>query len=107
MPEYETARLSTKGQFVIPETMRSRLGLVPGMSLMIMMSGNALVVEPIIPPSQKEVDRIAVRARTTRGRRTARSSLSREIDRIAGTLSLPSDFNEKDAYHAHLMEKYG
>ena len=107
MPEYETARLSTKGQFVIPETMRSRLGLVPGMSLMIMMSGNALVVEPIIPPSREEIDRIAVRARTARGRRAVRSSAAHEIDRIAGKLSLPSDFNEKDAYHAHLMEKYG
>ena len=54
MDEIATTRLSSKGQVVIPEAIRKRLGLEPGTE--------SVVLKPIAAPSMREFDEIIAHA---------------------------------------------
>jgi len=41
------ARLSTKGQLVIPKAIRNELGLEPGDELLVELTGRQIVIEPL------------------------------------------------------------
>lgn len=54
MEALSTTRLSSKGQVVIPEEVRDRLGLKPGAQFVVMGSGDTVVLKMILPPSPEE-----------------------------------------------------
>jgi len=63
MAELATTRLSSKGQIVIPEDVRVRLGLKPGVQFVVMGEGDVVILKIISPPSMKEFDELIATAR--------------------------------------------
>lgn len=50
----EIVTLSSKGQIVVPKTLREKAGLVKGTKLRIEMEGNRIILEPV---SEKDGDK--------------------------------------------------
>ncbi len=63
MAELATTRLSSKGQVVIPEDVRARLGLKPGAQFVVVGEGDVVILKIISPPSMKEFEGLVGRAR--------------------------------------------
>jgi AbrB family looped-hinge helix DNA binding protein len=63
MSNVATTKLSTRGQIVIPEAIRNRMGLEPGVEFVVVAHGDAIVLKPIRPPSVREFDGVMARAR--------------------------------------------
>jgi AbrB family looped-hinge helix DNA binding protein len=63
MSGISTTKLSSRGQVVIPEEIRQRLGLEPGAQFVVLGDADTVVLKRIQPPSLKEFDALLVRAR--------------------------------------------
>lgn len=50
MAELATTRMSSKGQVVIPEEIRKRLGLAEGVEFIVIGSGDAIILKAIAAP---------------------------------------------------------
>jgi len=59
-----TTKLSSKGQVVIPEEIRQRLGLEEGTQFVVVGEGDVVILKTVIPPAMKEFDGLLRRART-------------------------------------------
>ncbi len=73
MAELATTRLSSKGQIVIPEDVRVRMGLKPGAQFVVMGEGDVVILKIISPPSMEEFDELIANAR----RQARRAGLKR------------------------------
>ena len=60
---YQIARLSSKGQFVIPENVRKMLGLHPGAKLALFTDGEHILLKPIPAPDVSAFRKMADEAR--------------------------------------------
>ena len=60
---YQIARLSSKGQFVIPENVRKMLGLRPGSKLALFTDGEHILLKPIPAPDVSAFRKMADEAR--------------------------------------------
>ena len=49
-----TTKLSSRGQVVIPEEIRNRLGLEPGAQFVVVGEGDVVVLKALKPPKMKE-----------------------------------------------------
>ena len=63
MAALATTRLSSKGQVVIPEDVRLRLGLKPGAQFVVVGEGDVIILKIISPPSMKEFEALVTKAR--------------------------------------------
>ncbi len=63
MNRIATTKLSSKGQVVIPEAIRRRLGLEAGTEFVVLGEDGTVVLKVVDPPSMREFDRIVSRAR--------------------------------------------
>jgi AbrB family looped-hinge helix DNA binding protein len=54
MSTLATTKLSSKGQVVIPETIRDELGLRPGAQFIVLGQGDAIILKAINKPSPAE-----------------------------------------------------
>ena len=63
MNDFATTRLSSKGQVVIPEAIRRRLGLQSGTEFVVFGEDGTVVLKVIEAPSMQEFDEIVARAR--------------------------------------------
>jgi AbrB family looped-hinge helix DNA binding protein len=63
MSDVSTTKLSSRGQVVIPEEIRQRLGLEEGAQFVVLGDADTVVLKRIQPPSIKEFDALLVRAR--------------------------------------------
>ena len=63
MTEVATTRLSSKGQVVIPEEIRSRLRLDAGVQFVVVGEGDVVVLKAIKPPSMSQFDELTKAAR--------------------------------------------
>jgi AbrB family looped-hinge helix DNA binding protein len=63
MSDAATTKLSSKGQVVIPEEIRKRLGLEAGAQFVVLGEGDVVILKAISPPSMDEFDEIVGRAR--------------------------------------------
>ena len=63
MTEIATTRLSTRGQVVIPESIREQLHLEIGTRFVVVAEGDVVVLKAIATPSMSEFDPIIARAR--------------------------------------------
>lgn len=63
MSEPATTRLSSKGQVVIPEEIRTRLGLEPGVQFVVVGDRDVVILKVLQAPEMAEFDELASRAR--------------------------------------------
>ena len=58
MASISTTKMSSKGQVVIPEDIRRKLGLKSGSRFMVVGDDDVIILKTISPPSLKEFDKI-------------------------------------------------
>ena len=63
METLATTRMSSKGQVVIPEDVRGRLRLEPGVRFVVIGEGDVVILKTITPPSMDGFDNLVRRAR--------------------------------------------
>jgi AbrB family looped-hinge helix DNA binding protein len=63
MPTLTTTRMSSKGQVVIPEEIRDRLGLQSGTQFVVVGDRDVVILKAISTPSMKEFDNLIAQAR--------------------------------------------
>jgi AbrB family looped-hinge helix DNA binding protein len=63
MTELATTKMSSKGQVVIPEDIRKRLGLEAGSQFVVVAGKDAVILKTISPPSMDEFDGLIGEAR--------------------------------------------
>ena len=63
MATVATTKLSSRGQVVIPEEIRQRLGLVPGVQFVVIGEGDVVVLKAVQPPSMQQFDDLVGSAR--------------------------------------------
>jgi AbrB family looped-hinge helix DNA binding protein len=63
MTEVATTTLSSKGQVVIPEAIRRRLGLEAGAQFVVIAEGDVVILKRLGPPPHAEFDALVTRAR--------------------------------------------
>ena len=64
MANIATARLSSKGQIVIPEEVRKELGLEPGAQFVVMGEGDVVILKKIEAPDRREFIALARKVRS-------------------------------------------
>ena len=62
MESVTTTRLSSKGQIVIPDAIRRRLGLEPGVEFVVLGENDTIVLKRIRTPAMHDFDTIVARA---------------------------------------------
>jgi len=63
MPNLATTKMSSKGQIVIPEGIRKRLGLKPGAQFVVVGDKDMVILKAISPPSMEDFDALIAEAR--------------------------------------------
>jgi len=63
MATIETTKMSSKGQIVIPEEIRKKLGLKTGDKFLVMGDKDVLILKTISAPSMDEFDELIKKAR--------------------------------------------
>ena len=63
MTELTTTKMSSKGQVVIPEEIRKRLGLEAGDQFVVVADKDTVIMKTISPPSTDEFDTLIADAR--------------------------------------------
>jgi len=63
MGSFATTKLSSKGQVVIPEEIRLRLGLKEGTLFVVVGERDMVILKSIAPPAKQEFDELVRRAR--------------------------------------------
>lgn len=63
MATIETTKMSSKGQIVIPEDIRNRLGLKTGDSFLVMGDKDVVILKALSSPSLEEFDDLVKAAR--------------------------------------------
>jgi AbrB family looped-hinge helix DNA binding protein len=63
MATLATTKMSSKGQVVIPEDIRKRLGLRAGSQFVVVGENDVLILKAISPPSMEEFDSLIAKAR--------------------------------------------
>lgn len=73
MADLSTTKMSSKGQVVIPDAIRKRLGLEPGDEFVVVASQGAIILKAIEPPSMNQFEELMADAR----RQARRAGLKR------------------------------
>lgn len=63
MANLATARMSSKGQVVIPEDIRKRLNLKTGSQFVVLGEDDVVILKAISPPSMDDFDALIAKAR--------------------------------------------
>lgn len=77
--------MSSKGQIVIPEEVRKRLGLKPGSQFVVVGNKDVVILKAISPPSMKDFDDLVAEARRQAKQiRMKRSDVTAAISKVRG-----------------------
>ena len=63
MADVATTKMSSKGQVVIPEDIRKRLGLEPGTQFVVIGEDDTVILKMITAPDMSQFDEVISRAR--------------------------------------------
>ena len=86
MKDVTTTRLSSKGQVVIPEAIRRRLGLDPGAEFVVLGDDDTIVLQRVRAPAMQDFDAIVARARgAARGAGMRQSDGAAAIEAVRST----------------------
>jgi AbrB family looped-hinge helix DNA binding protein len=85
MPTLTTTRMSSKGQVVIPEEIRDRLGLQSGTQFVVVGDRDVVILKVISTPSMREFDNLIAQARQkARKSGLKRSDIDTAIAKVRG-----------------------
>ncbi len=85
MKTLATARMSSKGQVVIPEVVREKLGLTTGAQFVVVGENDVVILKAITRPSMRDFDSLIKKARRqARSCEMTRSDVSKAIARVRG-----------------------
>lgn len=85
MDALATTRLSSKGQVVIPEEVRKRLGLEAGVQFVVVGEGDVVILKVITPPSRKQFSQLLSKARRqARKAGMKRSDIAAALEKVRG-----------------------
>ena len=85
MATLATTKMSAKGQVVIPENVRRRLGLQPGDQFVVIGNKDVVILKVIAPPSIGEFNQLIAEARkTARRAKLKRTDISRAVASTRG-----------------------
>jgi len=77
--------MSSKGQVVIPEEIRKRLGLKPGSRFVVVGQRDVVILKALSPPSMEQFDNLIAEARRQAKRAgMKRSDVSAAVKRVRG-----------------------
>lgn len=80
-----TTKMSSRGQVVIPETIRDHLGLKTGCQFVIIGQGDVLMLKLISPPSMKDYNELKRRLRRqAREAGLGRSDIDAAVKKVRG-----------------------
>ncbi|MBU0714191.1 MAG: AbrB/MazE/SpoVT family DNA-binding domain-containing protein [Verrucomicrobia bacterium] len=83
METFATTRMSSKGQVVIPEDVRGRLKLMPGVRFVVVGEGDVVILKTITPPSMEGFDSLIRRCRQqARVSGMKRSNIVRAVSKV-------------------------
>lgn len=83
MQALATTRMSSKGQVVIPEDIRGRLGLEEGAQFVVVGEGDVVILKTITPPSMAGFDSLIRKARQqARASGMRQSDVARAVARV-------------------------
>ncbi|NQT59232.1 MAG: AbrB/MazE/SpoVT family DNA-binding domain-containing protein [Bacteroidetes bacterium] len=78
-----TARMSSKGQVVIPEEIRNKLGLTTGSRFIVVGDDDVIIMKTIVQPSMRDFDTLINKARQqAKSVQMTKSDISRAIDEV-------------------------
>lgn len=63
MINFSTTKMTSKGQVVIPEETRKRLGMKPGTQFMVIEAKDSLIFKVIQPPSMSDFEKLLAETR--------------------------------------------
>lgn len=85
MSKPATTRMSSKGQVVIPEEIRNRLGLKPGSRFVVVGQRDVVILKALSPPSMDQFDKLIAEARRQAKRAgMKKSDVSSAVKRVRG-----------------------
>jgi AbrB family looped-hinge helix DNA binding protein len=85
MEALATTRLSSKGQVVIPEEVRKRLGLTAGVQFVVVGEGDVVILKVVSPPSKDEFESLVSKARRqARKAGMKRSDIGAAVKKVRG-----------------------
>lgn len=85
MPNVATAKMSSKGQVVIPEVIRKKLRLKAGSQFVVVGKDDVVILKAIAPPSMEEFDMLIAAARKqARQARMKRSDITAAVAKVRG-----------------------
>ncbi len=109
MYSIETAKLSSKGQMVIPDSFRKRYGWMPGVTLMLIGTGDSVVIQSLPVPDDSSLEKTIAESKTMAAAVAERLHVAKAHLNAVRKLgiSLPVGIEDGDARRKALMEKYG
>jgi AbrB family looped-hinge helix DNA binding protein len=63
MATFDITSLSSKGQIVIPNSMRKEMGIVPGVKLIVFTDGSNLLLKPVQTPNLENFHKLIKESR--------------------------------------------
>lgn len=85
MQALATTKMSSRGQVVIPETVRKELNLKPGSQFVVVCERDVVILKTIAPPSMEEFDDVISRARKqAREVGMKRSDITNAVAKVRG-----------------------
>ena len=85
MINFSTTKMTSKGQVVIPEETRNRLGMKPGTQFMVIEGKDALIFKIIQPPSMNDFDHLINQAKQqAKEAALKQSDITNAIKRVRG-----------------------
>ncbi len=85
MENIETTRLSSRGQVVIPEAVRKRLGLKTGVQFVVIGDRDVVILKTIAAPARSEFAAVAAKARRQAREAGLRASdITRIVRKVRG-----------------------
>jgi AbrB family looped-hinge helix DNA binding protein len=85
MAGFGTTKMSSRGQVVIPEEIRDRLGLREGSQFVVVGEKDVVILKAISPPPMEEFDQLVSEARKqARLAQLKRSDIARAIAEVRG-----------------------
>ena len=87
MANVATTKMSSKGQVVIPESIRKRLKLKAGAQFVVVGDKDVVILKSISPPSLDEFDNLIAEARK-KGRQAGikKSDISEAVSKVRGKM---------------------